>query len=121
VYLHVPFCRSRCSYCDFNVFVGADDALRQDYVEALLADLERLAAGGPAGVSPPGADPGATWAEFGSVFVGGGTPTQLPARDLARVLSAVRDRLPVAPDAGEQDVTGMPSQVTGPSTAVAES
>ena len=94
VYLHVPFCRVRCGYCDFNTYTatelpgGGDQAgfparLR---AELDLAGLVLAAAGVPE-------RPAST------VFVGGGTPTLLSGSDLAGLLGAVRDRFGLAPDA----------------------
>ena len=75
VYVHVPFCASRCGYCDFNTYT-ATEATQEGYVEAVLAEL-RLA---DKAISPARVD---------TVFVGGGTPTLLPADDLARILDAI--------------------------------
>ena len=82
VYVHVPFCRHRCHYCDFNTYEGLD-ALHAPYVDALVADISRCEAG-----------PAAT-----SVFFGGGTPTLLSPTQLGRVLDAVADRFGIAGDA----------------------
>ncbi|MGH8932676.1 MAG: radical SAM family heme chaperone HemW [Egibacteraceae bacterium] len=101
IYLHIPFCAHRCHYCDFNTYAGLDGLIPR-YVAALRADLRRIAASGP---------PGAQWPEFGSIFVGGGTPTMLPAADLAGVLRLVAEVLPVAPDA-EVTVEANPETVT---------
>jgi putative oxygen-independent coproporphyrinogen III oxidase len=87
VYVHVPFCSSRCHYCDFVTYTGME-GLRRPYAAALLAEADLAAAAlGPA---PPAVT---------SVFVGGGTPTLLPAGDLARVLARLRALLPHAPGA----------------------
>lgn len=110
LYLHVPFCRHRCPYCDFAVTTGADATLVRRYVTALRADFDRIAAGGPAGVAPPGSDAGTEWPVFGSIFVGGGTPTQLDAADLAGILRHARAVLPVADDA-EVTVEANPEDV----------
>ena len=83
VYVHIPFCLHRCHYCDFNTY-EAMDALHEPYVDALIRDIE----------TAKGEFPAAT-----SVFFGGGTPTLLPARHLARILSAVRNRIGIAPQA----------------------
>lgn len=83
VYVHIPFCAHRCHYCDFNTYEG-QDALHGPYVDALIADIHRSAA----------ATRPAT-----SVFFGGGTPTLLPARDLAQILDVVRATVGIAPDA----------------------
>jgi putative oxygen-independent coproporphyrinogen III oxidase len=75
VYVHVPFCASRCDYCAFATWTDRDE-LMADYAEACVAELRR--AGREEGLPP------AT-----SVYVGGGTPSRLPAELLARVLGAV--------------------------------
>lgn len=96
IYLHVPFCAHRCGYCDFNVVTGHDPGQRAAYVDALTARLRTLAEGGPAAVAPRGAVAERdAWPAFGSVFVGGGTPTQLRGEQLAAVLAAVRAALPI--------------------------
>jgi coproporphyrinogen III oxidase-like Fe-S oxidoreductase len=87
VYLHVPFCLTRCHYCDFVTYTGME-GLRRPYAAALLAEAAIAAAA--VGPDPPAVT---------SVFVGGGTPTLLPAEDLARVLGRLRALLPFAPGA----------------------
>jgi len=84
VYLHVPFCLTRCHYCDFVTYTGME-GLRRPYAAALLEEAAMaVAALGP---EPPAVT---------SVFVGGGTPTLLAAGDLARVLDRLRALLPFA-------------------------
>ncbi|HEX6310093.1 MAG TPA: radical SAM family heme chaperone HemW [Acidimicrobiia bacterium] len=75
VYVHVPFCASRCDYCDFATWTDRGH-LVDAYVGACVTDLRRRAAGGEL--------PAAT-----SVFFGGGTPSLLPATDVDRILDAV--------------------------------
>jgi putative oxygen-independent coproporphyrinogen III oxidase len=87
VYLHVPFCLTRCHYCDFVTYTGME-GLRRPYAAALLNEAAMAAAA--LGPEPP---------PVTSVFVGGGTPTLLPAEDLARVLDRLRALLPFAPGA----------------------
>jgi oxygen-independent coproporphyrinogen-3 oxidase len=87
VYLHVPFCLTRCHYCDFVTYTGME-GLRRPYAAALLREAAMAAAA--LGPEPPAVT---------SVFVGGGTPTLLPAGDLARVLAALPELLPLAPGA----------------------
>ncbi|MBE1492858.1 radical SAM family heme chaperone HemW [Plantactinospora soyae] len=85
VYVHVPFCASRCGYCDFNTYTPGElgGSTDQDgYVDQVLAEL--ALAGRVLGDRPP--------ARVDTVFVGGGTPTLLPADDLARILDGI-DRL----------------------------
>jgi len=88
IYVHVPFCSHRCGYCDFNAYAGLDEAI-PSYMEALALDA-RTAASSPV---PIDERPVVT-----SIFVGGGTPSLVPAASLAAVLHAIRETWPVAPD-----------------------
>lgn len=89
VYVHVPFCASRCGYCDFNTYVpGEPGAETAGYVDALLDEL-RFARGVLGDAQPPAA----------TVYVGGGTPTLLAPAQLGRLLDGVRTHLGVAEDA----------------------
>jgi putative oxygen-independent coproporphyrinogen III oxidase len=84
VYIHWPFCRSKCPYCDFNSHVreGIDE---ERWTRALLADLDRQAALAPE-------------YEVVSVFFGGGTPSLMPPGTVAALIERVRALWPVAPD-----------------------
>jgi putative oxygen-independent coproporphyrinogen III oxidase len=91
VYIHVPFCASRCGYCDFNTYTAAElgaGVSRDGYVDVLLREVEL--AGRVLGGSVPPAS---------TVFVGGGTPTLLPPGDLGRVVEAVDATFGLAPGA----------------------
>ena len=75
-YLHVPFCRVRCGYCDFNTYTSGElrGAKQEDYASTLITEIDlarRVLA--DAGALRP----------MDTVFFGGGTPTLLPAGDLA--------------------------------------
>src|SRR3954447_8848809 len=89
VYLHVPFCATRCGYCDFNTYTAdelGDGVSRTTYVDTALKELElarNILVGDSRSVS--------------TVFVGGGTPTLLPADDLARLLDGVRELFGLEP------------------------
>ncbi|WP_066936799.1 radical SAM family heme chaperone HemW [Streptomyces sp. NBRC 110611] len=94
-YLHVPYCATRCGYCDFNTYTaselrGSGGALasRDNYADAVVEEI-RLAR------KVLGDDP----RPVETVFVGGGTPTLLPAADLSRMLAAIRDEFGLAPGA----------------------
>jgi oxygen-independent coproporphyrinogen-3 oxidase len=93
VYLHVPFCRVRCGYCDFNTYTATElrGVKQTDYADQAIAEVG-FAARVLEGSGVP-SRPAAT------VFFGGGTPTLLPAGDLGRMLAAVRDTWCLAPDA----------------------
>lgn len=85
LYLHIPFCAVRCHYCDFNTYAGLDK-LFEDYAAALAEEIRH--AGEARDHSP-----------VRTVFLGGGTPTVLPAPLLASILEACRTSFAVAPDA----------------------
>ena len=86
LYIHVPFCRKRCSFCNFFEN-GANPARMSYYMAALCDDLQR-AAESPFGQSRP----------FSAIYVGGGTPTDMAAADLGRLARAIR-AFPLTPDA----------------------
>src|SRR5947209_4872635 len=91
IYLHVPFCATRCGYCDFNTYTAAelgDGVNRTTYVATALRELDLAA-----DVLGHGGR------EVSTVFVGGGTPTLLPPSDLARLLRGVEDRFGLVDDA----------------------
>jgi putative oxygen-independent coproporphyrinogen III oxidase len=85
VYLHVPFCRVRCGYCDFNTYTASEirGVKQSDYAGQAIAEVSLAARVLDAAGLPRRA--------ASTVFFGGGTPTLLPAADLAAMLHAVRD------------------------------
>ena len=90
-YLHVPFCATRCGYCDFNTYTAAElgsapGSSRAAYLAAVRSEVELA-------TRVIGERPVST------VFVGGGTPTLLAADELVGLLDAVRARFPLAPGA----------------------
>jgi len=88
VYVHVPFCASRCGYCDFNTYTAGEGVDPDGYADRVLAELElaRRVLGG-------------TVPRVDTVFVGGGTPTLLPPGELGRILDGVDRAWGLAPDA----------------------
>lgn len=102
VYVHVPFCATRCGYCDFNTYTAAElgtGGSTAAYVQAALAEV-RLARRvlGDAGLP------------VSTVFFGGGTPTLLPVSDLDRLLRAIDAEFGLEPDA-EVTVEANPESV----------
>ncbi len=90
IYLHVPFCATRCGYCDFNTYTAGElgsSASPESWLDAVRAELTLAS---HVLVAPPPAE---------TVFVGGGTPSLLGADGLAAVLGAVRDSVGLAPGA----------------------
>ena len=90
LYIHLPFCAHRCGYCDFVTAVGQADR-HEEYVEALLGELER--------------ERGVLAEPVETVFVGGGTPTYTEPVALTRLLASL-------PAAGEVTVEANPETVT---------
>jgi oxygen-independent coproporphyrinogen-3 oxidase len=91
VYLHVPFCASRCGYCDFNTYTAAElggGGAQAAYANTLLSEVD-LAVRVLDGTAP----------RVSTVFVGGGTPTLLPVDDLARMLDGIDKAFGLAADA----------------------
>lgn len=82
LYIHIPFCRSRCAYCDFNTYAGKDSLLPA-YVDALCQEIAR-----------------APSLKAATVYFGGGTPSLLSAPQVSQLLAALRDRfyLPYEPE-----------------------
>ena len=85
IYVHIPFCTLKCSYCDFNSYAGLEE-LVPPYVDALIAEME-------------------LWSQYArgrpvpTIFFGGGTPSLLPIEQIGRILSALRDRFALEPEA----------------------
>lgn len=94
IYVHVPFCATRCGYCDFNTYTagelgaGSLAAAREGYAAAVLAEL--ALARRVLGERAPAVE---------TVFVGGGTPTLLAPGELAAILSAIDETFGLAPGA----------------------
>lgn len=97
IYIHVPFCQGRCIYCDFYSTTEGEE-WKSRYVDALLAELRMRRDELPL-------------ARVHSIYIGGGTPSQLPARALAAILSEVCRLYPVDSDA-EVTVEANPDDVT---------
>jgi len=87
-YVHVPFCATRCGYCDFNTYTASElgpGASRTSYADTVIAELRLARAHLPEA------------AAFDTVFFGGGTPTLLGPSDLVRILHAVRSEFGLSP------------------------
>ncbi len=94
LYVHVPFCISRCGYCDFNTYISPDlgpGASHESYANTAIKELEFAADA----LEQSGVDP----KPLHSVFYGGGTPTLLAAQDLNRILQRAKELFGIAPDA----------------------
>ncbi|MCS5510198.1 radical SAM family heme chaperone HemW [Curtobacterium flaccumfaciens pv. flaccumfaciens] len=93
VYVHVPFCRVRCGYCDFNTYTASElrGVRRDDYAGHAVREIEWAATVLDRSGVPR--------RPVSTVFFGGGTPTMLPASDLAMILRAIDDTWGILPGA----------------------
>ena len=98
LYIHVPFCRQRCTYCDFYFVAGQRD--HSAFVAALCRELRQVAR---RGFSEP----------VSTIYIGGGTPSQLTSQDIARILRGLRKAYDAAA-AEEVTIELNPEDVTAP-------
>lgn len=99
LYLHIPFCRHRCAYCDFNTYTGLS-VLQTPYAAGLATEVGQVATAGPRGLSVE------------TIFFGGGTPSLMSPADLDQILQSVRGHFEVAPEA-EITMEANPGTVNG--------
>ncbi|WP_434651079.1 radical SAM family heme chaperone HemW [Pseudomonas sp. D1-2] len=85
LYIHIPWCVRKCPYCDFNSHTASPQLPEEEYVDALLADLDQDLHG-------------VHGRPLSSIFFGGGTPSLFSAQALGRLLRGVEARIPFAPD-----------------------
>lgn len=83
LYLHIPFCARKCAYCDFASYAGAEQWM-EAYASRVLAEI-----GEKSGIA----------ADIATLFIGGGTPSLLPPRQMKSILSALRRSFSILPDA----------------------
>jgi oxygen-independent coproporphyrinogen-3 oxidase len=110
-YVHVPFCRHRCGYCDFSLVAGRDDLIA-DYLAAIEREMTRL--------ESPSLELSSTKAclELATLYLGGGTPSHLGPDGLERLFDILHSRLRPLPGA-EITIEANPQDVTEPLAAAA--
>lgn len=104
VYIHIPFCKSRCSYCDFATDVYRDSGTVERYVDALCREIE---GGNPSGSEGVGTVPQddtlptgrVSASHIDTIYFGGGTPSVLEPEQIERILNAVTSVFSVAESA----------------------
>lgn len=112
LYVHIPFCAVRCGYCDFNTYTATElggGASQDAYAGTAAAEVAMAAKVLSASGVPA--------RKLGTVFFGGGTPTLLPADDLAMILQAAIDQWGIE-DGAEVTTEANPDSVTPESLAV---
>jgi len=85
LYIHVPFCTVKCSYCDFNSYAGIED-MQTEWEAAALTELSLWV-------------PRLQGREVSTVFIGGGTPSLLPGESIERILDTIRSSVSLSADA----------------------
>ncbi|MDD3571299.1 MAG: radical SAM family heme chaperone HemW, partial [Lachnospiraceae bacterium] len=85
IYVHIPFCKKKCLYCDFPSFAGCEN-IYEDYVNSLVSEISENSY---------------KYSEYeiSTIFLGGGTPTVLPPKQLGRVLDTILNKYNVINDA----------------------
>ena len=86
IYIHVPFCRSKCQYCDFYSVTAKDDKLLSRFTDAICQHVREAGAHAPS-------------YRVDSIYFGGGTPSFFGAEGMAMILAAIRRSFDVAGDA----------------------
>jgi oxygen-independent coproporphyrinogen-3 oxidase len=101
IYVHIPYCIKRCGYCDFNTYTPSElqdgatlEIVSADYIDAVVQELQ----------SAPSTP-------VSTIFFGGGTPSLLPAKDLGRVITAIREHNGLR-DGAEITLEANPDSVT---------
>src|SRR5687768_2809484 len=89
IYLHIPFCKHRCAYCDFNTYAGQEDSIPA-YVNALIKEIEFVALR---------AGQNGSEVQAHTVFFGGGTPSLLSGPQFVSVMDALRAAFTLTADA----------------------
>lgn len=97
IYAHIPFCETKCPYCDFNTYSGIEKLI-PTYVDALCEELSRWG-----GLLPD--------RSAGTVFFGGGTPSYLSSQDIGRIMDSLRAGFPLEQDA-EVTLEANPGDIT---------
>jgi oxygen-independent coproporphyrinogen-3 oxidase len=87
IYLHIPFCTTKCTYCAFNTYINLEHIIAP-FVDALSQEIEIVAQGHDS-----------TQGQVHTVFFGGGTPTLLTAEQFGQILAVIRREFDVLPDA----------------------
>src|SRR5215207_342114 len=91
VYLHIPFCKTRCSYCDFATDVYRSSDAVERYVSALRSEIEKYRTPDPKSqVQDPKL--------VDTIYFGGGTPSLLSPRQVTHIVDSVRERFEIEPE-----------------------
>lgn len=105
IYVHIPFCIRKCLYCDFLSFAGCDETVYRAYTDAVCREIAFY---GEHYCEVIGSE---TKAQVDTIFIGGGTPTMIPAECIAQIATAIKEHFHVKEDA-EISIESNPKTLT---------
>lgn len=76
IYIHIPFCQKKCKYCDFISFDKCDESIKENYVQAILKEIENCQ----------------IKKKVSTIYIGGGTPSILPAKSMQEILEKIKQK-----------------------------
>jgi len=82
IYIHIPFCQKKCKYCDFISFEKCDENIKQKYIESLIKEIENCKIN----------------KKISTIYIGGGTPSVLPAEYIQKILEKINQKFEVLED-----------------------
>ena len=85
VYIHIPFCKSKCAYCSFNSYANKDN-LKEDYLSSICKEIDLYSET-------------LSKYEIDTIYIGGGTPSNMPKGAIATIISELKERTNILPDA----------------------
>lgn len=83
IYIHIPFCQKKCKYCDFISFDKCDEKVKENYIQAIIKEIENCKIN----------------QKVSTIYIGGGTPSILPAEEIQKVLEVINQKFDVIKDA----------------------
>ena len=83
IYIHIPFCQKKCKYCDFISFDKCEETIKQNYVQAVLKEIENCP----------------IRKKVSTIYIGGGTPSVLPIQNMKQILEKIKQKFELAENA----------------------
>lgn len=83
IYIHIPFCQKKCKYCDFISFDKCDESIKENYVQAILKEIENCQ----------------IKKKVSTIYIGGGTPSILPAKSIQEILEKIKQKFDLVENA----------------------
>lgn len=83
IYIHIPFCQKKCKYCDFISFDKCDEKVKENYVQAIIKEIENCKIN----------------QKVSTIYIGGGTPSIFPVEEIQKILKVINQKFDVIKDA----------------------